>query len=62
MPRGDRSSYTDKQKRNAEHIEEGYGRPARSHPQRFGEEGRGDPQAPRASRRFVSITAMEANR
>ena len=25
MPRGDKSSYTDKQKRQAEHIEEGYG-------------------------------------
>ena len=24
MPRGDKSSYTSKQKRNAEHIEEGY--------------------------------------
>ena len=24
MPRGDKSSYTDKQKRKAEHIEEGY--------------------------------------
>ena len=24
MPRGDKSSYTDKQKREAEHIEEGY--------------------------------------
>ena len=24
MPRGDKSSYTDKQKRNAEHIEESY--------------------------------------
>ena len=24
MPRGDKSSYTDKQKRPAEHIEEGY--------------------------------------
>ena len=24
MPRGDKSAYTDKQKRNAEHIEEGY--------------------------------------
>lgn len=24
MPRGDKSSYTDKQKRQAEHIEEGY--------------------------------------
>ena len=32
MPRGDKSSYTDKQKRQAEHIEEGYekrGVPAR---------------------------------
>jgi plasmid stabilization system protein ParE len=24
MPKGDKSSYTDKQKRQAEHIEEGY--------------------------------------
>jgi hypothetical protein len=24
MPRGDKSSYTDKQKRQAQHIEEGY--------------------------------------
>ena len=24
MPRGDKSKYTDKQKRQAEHIEEGY--------------------------------------
>jgi hypothetical protein len=24
MPRGDKSSYTDKQKRQARHIEEGY--------------------------------------
>lgn len=24
MPRGDKSNYTDKQKRKAEHIEEGY--------------------------------------
>lgn len=24
MPRGDKSAYTDKQKREAEHIEEGY--------------------------------------
>src|SRR6185436_18869570 len=24
MPRGDKSSYTDKQKRKAEHVEEGY--------------------------------------
>jgi hypothetical protein len=26
MPRGDKSSYTDKQKRQADHIEEGYER------------------------------------
>lgn len=29
MPRGDKSSYTDKQKRQAEHIEEGYENAAR---------------------------------
>ena len=28
MPRGDKSKYTDKQKRKAEHIEEGYGKAA----------------------------------
>ena len=28
MPRGDKSAYTEKQKRQAEHIEEGYGREA----------------------------------
>ena len=26
MPRGDKSAYTDKQKRQAEHIEENYGK------------------------------------
>lgn len=26
MPRGDKSAYTEKQKRQAEHIEEGYGK------------------------------------
>jgi plasmid stabilization system protein ParE len=31
MPRGDKSSYTDKQKRKAEHIEEGYERHGVSH-------------------------------
>ena len=31
MPRGDKSAYTDKQKREAEHIEEGYERRGRSH-------------------------------
>jgi hypothetical protein len=31
MPRGDKSSYTDKQKRQAEHIEEGYERRGVSH-------------------------------
>jgi hypothetical protein len=31
MPRGDKSSYTDKQKRQAEHIEEGYERHGVSH-------------------------------
>jgi hypothetical protein len=34
MPRGDKSSYTDKQKRQAEHIEEGY----EARPPDFGQE------------------------
>ena len=31
MPRGDKSKYTDKQKRQAEHIEEGYEKRGVSH-------------------------------
>ena len=31
MPRGDKSSYTSKQKRQAEHIEEGYEKSGVSH-------------------------------
>jgi plasmid stabilization system protein ParE len=31
MPRGDKSAYTDKQKRQAEHIEEGYERRGVAH-------------------------------
>jgi hypothetical protein len=31
MPRGDKSSYTDKQKRKPEHIEEGYEKRGTSH-------------------------------
>jgi hypothetical protein len=31
MPRGDKSSYTDKQKRQASHIEEGYEKKGVSH-------------------------------
>ncbi len=31
MPRGDKSSYTGKQKREAEHIEEGYEKRGTSH-------------------------------
>ena len=31
MPRGDKDSYTDKQKRKAEHIEEGYEKRGTSH-------------------------------
>lgn len=31
MPRGDKSAYTDKQKRQAEHIEEGYEKKGVSH-------------------------------
>ncbi len=31
MPRGDKDAYTDKQKRKAEHIEEGYEKSGKSH-------------------------------
>jgi len=42
MPRGDKSSYTDKQKRRAEHIEEGY-------------RERGVPQDEAASRAWATV-------
>jgi plasmid stabilization system protein ParE len=42
MPRGDKSSYTDKQKRQAEHIEEGY-------------EKRGTPKKEAASRAWATV-------
>ena len=39
MPRGDKSSYTGKQKRRAEHIEEGYEHRGVSHKKRSGGPG-----------------------
>ena len=42
MPRGDKSSYTDKQKRKAEHIEEGY-------------EKRGTPKKEAESRAWATV-------
>jgi plasmid stabilization system protein ParE len=42
MPRGDKSSYTDKQKRKAEHIEEGY-------------EDRGVPKRVAAARAWATV-------
>ena len=42
MPRGDKSSYTDKQKRMAEHIEEGY-------------EKRGTPEKEAESRAWATV-------
>jgi plasmid stabilization system protein ParE len=42
MPRGDKSSYTDKQKRQAEHIEEGY-------------EKRGAPEKEAESRAWATV-------
>lgn len=42
MPRGDKSSYTDKQKRQAEHIEEGY-------------EHRGTPKAEAERRAWATV-------
>ena len=45
MPRGDKSAYTDKQKRQAEHIEEGY-------------ETRGMPEDEAASRAWATVNKM----
>jgi plasmid stabilization system protein ParE len=46
MPRGDKSSYTDKQKRQAEHIEEGY-------------EDRGVPKKEAEERAWRTVNAMD---
>ena len=45
MPRGDKSKYTDKQKRMAEHIEEGY-------------EGRGIPEAEAERRAWATVNKV----
>jgi len=45
MPRGDKSRYTDKQKRQAEHIEEGY-------------EARGVPEDEAARRAWATVNAV----
>jgi plasmid stabilization system protein ParE len=45
MPRGDKSAYTDKQKRQAEHIEEGY-------------EERGVPDEEAERRAWATVNAM----
>ncbi len=45
MPRGEKSSYTDKQKRQAEHIEEGY-------------EQRGVPEEEAARRAWATVNKM----
>ena len=46
MPRGDKSSYTDKQKRQAEHIEESY-------------EKRGVPKKEAESRAWATVNKMD---
>jgi plasmid stabilization system protein ParE len=46
MPRGDKSKYTDKQKRQAEHIEEGY-------------ENRGTSKKEAERRAWATVNAME---
>lgn len=46
MPRGDKSKYTDKQKRKAEHIEEGY-------------EERGVPEKEAERRAWATVNAMD---
>ena len=45
MPRGDKSAYTDKQKRQAEHIEEGY-------------EKRGVPESEAESRAWATVNKI----
>lgn len=45
MPQGDKSAYTDKQKRQAEHIEEGY-------------EQRGVPEAEATSRAWATVNKI----
>ena len=45
MPRGDKSAYTDKQKRQADHIEEGY-------------EKRGMPEAEAESRAWATVNKI----
>ena len=45
MPRGDKSAYTDKQKRQAEHIEQGY-------------EDRGVPEDEAERRAWATVNAM----
>jgi hypothetical protein len=58
MPRGDKSSYTDKQKRQAEHIEEGYEQ--RGVPQREASAAPGQPSTrkPTAARRAAPAAAQ----
>ena len=51
MPRGDKSSYTDKQKRQAEHIEEGYEQLGVSPRKPSGAPGRRSTRKPVAARR-----------
>ena len=46
MPQGDKSAYTDKQKRKAEHIEEGY-------------EERGLPEDEAERRAWATVNAMD---
>jgi len=52
MPRGDKSSYSNKQKRQAEHIEEGYEK--RGTPKKEAERRRvmGDPLTPKSERKY----------
>jgi len=46
MPRGDKSKYTDKQKRQAEHIEEGY-------------ENQGVPKSEAARRAWATVNKQD---
>lgn len=59
MPRGDKSKYTDKQERKADHIAEGYLAPpaARSRAAGAGHPSLGEETGPGAGNRFVRFAS-----
>jgi hypothetical protein len=62
MPRGDKSSYTDKQKRQAEHIEEGYGNRGTPKKKPSAVPGPLSKDDPEAARRQVPVRGKPVNK